>query len=597
MVQPERREVGGGGTVAAPSARARRRTLALGATLAALAACASSTEPADVTLETRFVTPKGLLDTVTRMTLTVYDKSETVTCAPATGLATAKDDTPKVATRELARGCPGDGVKFCGDLRLTRSELERVFVAVAFDAANERIAQGCTTAKVNQDAVPLDIKMVRALPPSTCGNNQVEGLEQCDPPSGTACTAACKTEETQLSIGSTAGNTKTGGANEKGEVALLWPEAPTGRLFALFTDKSSGKSDIGVRVLDPVFAPVSSPPAAAQGFIYLPNGSNPPEPSAKAASSARGATLGDKTWVTFQAQATTPDGATDIFLRSVDGALAPGEAAAVGVNGPSGAGETGAQTLPAVAAGTNGKLFLAWQDESGGAGSGRIFGRTFSPPNVLGNQQEISTGTSNSRVSLAALPTGFAIVWESGGDVKLRIVNGDGIPAGGESVVNERVAGVQERPQVASLSDGRFAVVWADRGGGNADIVMQRFTAQIVKLQGDQATPVNDLVRDGDQTAPQVAGTLTGAGLYLVAWADEPRGEIRARYTRLAGGFPFNPVDGTDSEFAVGTRTARKRSAPAVAVGGKGPFAAIAWEDQAAQGAGIYARRLPVPAK
>lgn len=578
---------------------ARRAPLALGVfgttlTTALLGACGATGERADIALDTRFVAPKGLLDTVSRITLVVYDKSDAVSCDPALGTSTAKADTPKIATRELSRSGCAERVKFCGDLRVTRSPLDRVFVASAFDDANDTIAQGCVVAKVDQDAVPLEIKMVRAIPPSACGNDVVEGLEQCDPP-GTACSATCKTDEVQLSLGSALGNTKTGGPNEKTEPSV---HATASRFVTLFTDKSSGKADVGVSVLDASFGPVASPPfppAAAQGFVYLPNGSAPPEPAAQAAGGGEAATLGDKTWVAFHAIA--GDGAADIFVRSFDAALAPGEATAIGVNGGSGAGEAGAQTLPSVAAGPNGKLYIAWQDESGGAGNGRIFARTFTPPNVLGNQQELSTGTSNSRVSVAALPTGFAIVWESGGDVKLRVVNGDGIPAGGESVVNEKAAGVQERPHLASLADGRFAVVWADKAEGNSDILLQRFTAQIVKLPGDQATPLNDLVRDGDQSSPRIAATAARAGVYFVAWADEPRGDIRGRYIRLTTGFPFNPVDGTDSEFTLGTRAGRKRGAPSVAIGGAAPFLAVAWEDQSPQGAGIYGRRLPVPAK
>ncbi len=568
-----------------------------GAVVRLVVACASDENPADVSLVTNFVAPKSLLDTATKLTLTVYDASETVTCDVAKGSTTAKDDTPKLATRDLTNAGCAAGVRFCGDLRITRAETDRVFVAAAFDATNERIAQGCATAKVNAEAVPLDIKMVRAIAPSMCGNGVIEGLEQCDPPTSATCTATCKTDETQLSLGSTAGNTKTGGVNEKSDTSLLWPEGDTSRFFAFFTDKSSGKTDVGMRVLDASFAPVTSPAAAAAGFVFLPNGQLPPAPFARAQSLAKGTVLGNKVWVAFQGDAAQTEQGTDILVRSIDSSLAAGEANAIGINGPNGSGETGPQTFPSLAAGTNGKLFVAWQDESGGPGSGRIFGRTFTPPNVLGNQQELSTGTSNARPRVAALPSGFAIVWESGGDVKLRVVSGDGTPAGGESVVNEKAAGVQERPQIASLADGRFAVVWADKSSGNADVVYQRFTAQVVKIAGDQAAPLNDLVKDGDQTAPSIAGTSARAGVYLVAWADEPRGDIRARYTRLAEGFPFNPVDGSDSEFSVGVKTARKRSAPSVAIGGKEPFAAIAWEDQSASGAGIYARRLPVPAK
>lgn len=568
-----------------------------GAVVRMVVACASDGNPADVSLVTNFVAPKSLLDTATKLTLTVYDAGGAVSCDPAKGTSTAKEDTPKVATRELTNAGCAAGVRFCGDLRITRGENDRVFVAEAFDATNERIAQGCVTAKVNAEAVPLDIKMVRAIAPSTCGNGVVEGLEQCEPPGSAACTATCKTDELQLSVGSTAGNTKTGGVNEKSDTSVLWPEGDTSRFFAFFTDKSSGKTDVGMRVLDASFAPVTSPSAATAGFVFLPNGQVPPAPFARAQSVAKGAVLGNKVWVAFQGEATQVDQATDVLVRSVDTSLGAGEANAIGINGPNGGGETGPQTFPSLGAGSNGKLFVAWQDESGGPGSGRIFGRTFTPPNVLGNQQELSTGTSNARPRIAALPSGFAIVWESGGDVKLRVVSADGTPAGGESVVNEKAAGIQERPQIASLADGSFAVVWDDRSAGNAEIVFQRFTAQVVKIAGDQASPLNDLVKDGDQTSPSIAGTSARAGVYLVAWADEPRGEIRARYTRLTGGFPFNPVDGSDSEFSVGVKTGRKRSAPAVAIGGKEPFAAIAWEDQTAPGAGIYARRLPVPAK
>ena len=248
--------------------RAVRPVNAGGLTLLLLAACASRGEPAEVALETRFVAPKGLLDTVTKVTLSVYEASA-VTCDAPKGISTAKDDTPKIAARELSRTGCAPGVKYCGDLRVTQSDTERVFVALATDASNERIAQGCTTARVTSDTVPLDIKLVRAIPPSTCGNNVIEGLEQCDPPSGTACSASCTTEETHLSQGSTAGNTKSGAVNEKGDTSLFWREGASSRLFAFFTDKSSGKTDVGLRALDSSFLPLASPPAIAQGLSLI----------------------------------------------------------------------------------------------------------------------------------------------------------------------------------------------------------------------------------------------------------------------------------------------------------------------------------------
>jgi hypothetical protein len=126
---------------------------------------------------------------------------------------------------------------------------------------------------------------------------------------------------------------------------------------------------------------------------------------------------------------------------------------------------------------------------------------------------------------------------------------------------------------------------------------MQRYTAQVGRVPGDQGSPLNDLVKDGDQTSPAIAATAQRAGVFLVAWTDVPRGDVRARFARIGGGFPFNTVDGSDSEFAVGTAPGRKRGAPSVAIGGKDPLAAIVWDDRATATPGIYGRRIPVPAK
>ncbi|MBK8215840.1 MAG: hypothetical protein IPK71_19080 [Myxococcales bacterium] len=562
----------------------------------ALSACASTASPEGMTVDTRFVAPKGLLDTVTKVTIDVYDASAEVTCDPAKGTTTAKPETPKVTSKELSRTGCAPGVAYCGDLRVTQGDADRHFVALATDGTGELIARGCATTKVTTDSVPLEIKLVRAIAPSTCGNGAIEGLEQCETPNANGCSATCTTVEAHLSAGVTAAATRTGAAGEKTDVAALWREGPAGRFFGFFSDTSGPSPDVGVRVLDASFANVTSPAVAASGFVFLPNGSAPAAPAPRPQSAPRATTLGRSVWTTFQVDSATPENGLDVAVRSFDETtLAPGEATPVVVNGASG--EAGAQKLPAIAAGENGKLFVTWQDESGGPGSGRVFGRILTPPSTLGNQQELSTGTANARPRVAATPGGFVIVWESGGDIKLRVVSLDGTPAGGELVVNEKTAGVQERPDIAALPDGRFAVVWGDRASGTSDIVMQRYTAQVGRVPGDQASPLNDLVKDGDQTSPAIAATAQKAGVFLVAWADVPRGDVRARFARTGGGYPFNTVDGSDSEFAVGTAPGRKRAAPSVAIGGKDPLAAIVWEDRATPTPGIYGRRIPVPAK
>ncbi len=559
--------------------------------IAAMSACSNVADDVRISIQTNLTAPRGLLDNAVRVTLLVYDASDTVTCDATTGIATAIETTPKIATGDLTSTDCAPGVRFCRDLRITKADSDRLFVATALDAQNERIAQGCTAKKVIQDAFSVDIKMHRVLPPSACGNSVVEALEQCDPPSTFFCNASCKSIEVTLSVGSTEAGTKTGDANEKRDALFLWPEGTgsTRSFFGFFTDTSSGGTNVGFRVLDANFSPLSSPPALAKGFVLLTNDAKPkPAQALPQAVSSDG-----RVWIAFES-----DG--DVQLRSLNPDFSPGESSPSGVNGIDGRGEPGKQTLPSLAAGSNKKLFVVWQDESGSpTGSGKIYGRLFTSPNVLGSQQELSSGTLNARPAIVARPDSFAVVWESGGDIKLRSVSLEGTPAGPEIVVNEVTAGVQERPRIAALSDGKFAVVWADRGAGNSEIFFQRFTAQGTKIAGDQGRPLNDKLSAGDQITPAVAGTAAGAGAFLVVWLDQASGDVRGRYAGTSGGFPFNPVDGTNSEFLVSVTSSRQRKNPTVAIGGAGPFAAVGWEDleRSLPGPGIVARRLPVPIK
>jgi hypothetical protein len=178
----------------------------------------------------------------------------------------------------------------------------------------------------------------------------------------------------------------------------------------------------------------------------------------------------------------------------------------------------------------------------------------------------------------------------------MRVVGANGQPVGPTSVVSAGHTGVQDHPSVAALGDGdaRFAIAWADHGQNGADVVVQRFDTAGAPIAGDGTTPVNDLVADGDQVTPAIAGSSTGA-FYAVAWIDTPSGHVRARLLDAASGFDFNNVTGQNDEFQVSAVDGHKRANPAVAIGGAGPFVAMGWEDQTAGSPGIYGRRFPLP--
>jgi hypothetical protein len=268
------------------------------------------------------------------------------------------------------------------------------------------------------------------------------------------------------------------------------------------------------------------------------------------------------------------------------------------VNGSGGAGESGVQTRPAIALGTGETAYVAWQSAPQ-VGPGQIVGRTVNLSTMaLGAQVVLSTGASNALPSVAALPGGWVVAWQSDAGVLVATVDATGNPAGSPSTVTVSAAhnGVQDHPAVASIGggDGRYAVAWADHGQNGADIVVQRFDASGHAVPGDSTTPINALVASGDQVTPTIAGSATGA-FFAVAWIDTPSGAVRARLLDGSSGFDFNNVTGQNDEFPVSLADGHTRAAPVVAVGGSGPYIAFAWQDQTSGAPGIYGRRFPLP--
>ncbi len=573
----------------------------------ATGACAETSEAPRVAIQTNLTLPKGVLDKVAKLSLTVLEGS--VTCDATAGQTTlpgGPSGAKEVAKRDLATtGCAA-GVKFCGDITVEKSDVLRVFSAVAKGPDDATLALGCAEAKVDQDTLPLAIKMFRYLAPPDCSDTIIQPTEQCAPGGTAACDATCQTKELLLSVGSTQNGTQTGTAGDKTDPYLLWPAGAAsgtqGRFFAFYTDKAvtgSGNVEVSLRAMTADLSPIGAgeSPALAAGSIYLPNGPTFPAPPAPFAQSAPSAAfLNGKYYVVFQDDTRTTQTGQDIHLRSMDAALVAEQGATplginggpAGTGGTSGAGEAAIQGVPSIAAGPQGRMFIAWED----AGQGKIAGRTLSPPGTLGNQNDLSTGNGNKGVSVAATTTGWVAVWQSGTGIKLRVVNEDGTPQGSEQTVNEGGTAT-ERPRVASLPDGRFAVTWSAGG----DVFAQRYDAKGAKISGDQASAINDVVKDGDQMTPSIASTTSAGGSYVVAWLDAGTSHVRARMLGGSSGFLFNNVNGQSSEFQASRTEGRTRANPAVTSGGSGPFVAIGWEDKSSMGAGIIVRRFPLPSE
>lgn len=572
------------------------------AALAVIASCAEATEAPHVAVNTNLVLPKGVLDRVTMMTLTVLEGN--VTCDPSIGQTTLPSGpagASEIAKRELATTGCASGVKFCGDLIIEKSDAVRVFTASAKGPGDVTLAIGCAQAKVNQDILPVGIKMFRYLAPADCTDTVLQPTEQCAPGGTAVCDDACLSKEFLLSVGSTQTGTQTGGPGDKTDPFLLWPQASglQGRFFAFYTDRAvsgSNNVEVSLRAMTDALSPIPAvqSPALSAGSIYLPNGPLPSPPAARQQSAPSAAFLKGRFYVAFQDDTGTSNG-LDIRLRSMDTALVPDQGATTplginggpaGTGGASGAGEAAIQSAPSIAAGPRDRLFVAWEDAAGS----KISGRTLSPPSTLGNQIDLSTGTGNAGVSVATASTGWVVVWKSGTGIKLRAINEDGVPQGSEQAVNES-ATVTGRPRIASLPDGRFAVVWSSGG----DIFVQRYDAKGAKVAGEEATAIN--AKSGDQLTPAIGATSGAGGSYVVAWVDSKTGEVNARMLGGSSGFLFNSVNGQSTEFQASRSNGRQRANPAVTSGGSDPFVAIGWEDQTAPGAGIVVRRFPLPSE
>lgn len=568
---------------------------ALGAlAVTATGACGDGREPVRVGVAPALTVPRALLDRAASVVLAVYEGQ--AQCEPTTGTLTLPEDAAsarEIARRELGTsGCAG-GARFCGDVTIDKSSAVRVFGVTAKDAAGETIAVGCASATVDRDAVPVAIAMFRYIAPAVCGDGTIQPTEQCEPGGTPLCDDGCQSNEILLSVGSSQNGTQTGGPDDKADPFFLWPAegGAQGRFFAFFTDRAvagGGTVDVGLRVMADDLGPVSSPPALAAGSIFLPNGPTfPPQAAPRQQSIPQAAFVRGKYYVVFQDDDTPGSNGLDIHLRSMDSALVADQGATpLGINGPSGQGEPNIQAAPALAGGPQDRLFIAWEDRA----QGKIVGRTLAPPSTLGNQNDISTGTGNKAVSVAATPSGWVAVWQSGTGIKLRVINGDGTPQGAEQTVSQGGASA-EGPRVAALADGRFAVAWS----ANGDVFVQRFDAKGAPLDGDQTAPVNDVITDGVQSEVAIAATPAAGGSYAMAWLDGSSGHVRGRMLGGSGGFLFNHVNGQSTEFQASRSDGRTRSAPAVVAGGSGPFVAIGWEDETAPGAGIVVRRFPLP--
>ncbi|MGH7282676.1 MAG: hypothetical protein ACRELY_14205, partial [Polyangiaceae bacterium] len=251
----------------------RRSVIAIGL----LAAACSSDDSVAIRVGPNLIVPQGLLDNVTKLTLTVINSNGGAVGCDASGNPTGDTSKP-ILTKDLTSGSCSGGAKFCGDIQITESNDTLVFAAAGFDANGNELATGCGTAVVNQDAEPVSITMKRFIAPANCGDGTIQPTEQCEggTDSDSVCDAQCHTKEILLSGGhGTAGTTSNGSPGQKKTPAFVWP--PTsgdgGRFVAAFSDSSPASfTKVTMRVLGDDLEPYTKQGPDMQGFsFFMPN--------------------------------------------------------------------------------------------------------------------------------------------------------------------------------------------------------------------------------------------------------------------------------------------------------------------------------------
>jgi hypothetical protein len=253
----------------------------------------------------------------------------------------------------------------------------------------------------------------------------------------------------------------------------------------------------------------------------------------------------------------------------------------------------GVQQAPAVAALKSGYV-VVWESQGqDGSGYG-IYGQRYSANGVkLGTtDMPISTTQVGNQTlpSVTGLTGGsFVVVWQSGAQdgngtgIIARIFSAHGA-GGAEFKVNTTTRGAQTQPAVAALADGGFVVAWTSNGqdGSGLGVYAQRYDAK-AKPVGVELK-VNKTTA-GNQSDPAVTG-LTGGG-FVVAWQGPDAsglGIYMQRYdaaSKVAG-----------RETAVATTTLDDQSLPTIAALDNGGFV-VAWQSalQDGSGLGVYMRR------
>jgi VCBS repeat-containing protein len=256
------------------------------------------------------------------------------------------------------------------------------------------------------------------------------------------------------------------------------------------------------------------------------------------------------------------------------------------------------QSTSTITALASGGFVVSWADGSGTGPDNKGVGvkaQIYSASGAkIGGEFLVNTTILNSQnaPSITGLASGgFVATWTDssgqGGDptapsVKGQMFSATGVKIGGEFLINTAVAGSQDQPVIAALSNGGFVAVWRDTSGqgdtSGSGVKAQIFNASGAKVGGELL--VNTAMLN---TQDQPAVTAIPGGGFAVSWHDnsilagDPSGfAIKTQVFDNLG----NRLGG---EFLVNTATNGNQEMPAITALASGALV-MSWTDYSGQG-------------
>jgi len=264
------------------------------------------------------------------------------------------------------------------------------------------------------------------------------------------------------------------------------------------------------------------------------------------------ATVRDSSGNIWAAWHAGPAGSRDIYLAK----LTPGSSTfGAGTQITTDAAD---QCNPAVALGTDDKLYVVWQDNR--LGDWDVYGSTSTGGTTWSAQQRITDSNDNQINPAIAVdrqsPNRAHVVWQDD-----RAGNQDiYIATSSNSFVTNTVTRItsntadQTAPAVVVSSSNTVYVLWTDGRNSSSDIY---------GAAGSSWTNVPVVTKAADQSSPAVAVESTGSILHIL-WVDQTSGNSDIYYAS-SNGLPGSPLTGTN---LIDDTSGAEQTSPAIAVTG-----------------------------